>query len=352
MTILWITPGFAGHEQDYSCIPVLQLLARSLQKMGVKLHILTVEYPSTAQRYTWNGIPVYPCNGRNRRWRKPYTWWLAQKIGQKILQTEQIDVLHSFWLGRAFDTGETLAKPSGLPHTTTLMGQDVLPDNQHRLNKLNTIKTQQLIAVSQYQAAVFQKSTGMSCGNVIPWGLALEEISDLSNTQRPIHVLGVGSLIPVKNWEKWLEVIRILRINTPAIRAELVGEGPLFDALQEKIQEWGLTENVRLLGALPRPEVLKKMQTARVLLHTSRYESYGFVFPEAAAAGCHIVGTPVGVATVFGATAETPEGLSEQVNLALQSRSVMQSPTPPNMDDTAAQYLKIWELAVTQQKWQ
>jgi glycosyltransferase involved in cell wall biosynthesis len=86
--------------------------------------------------------------------------------------------------------------------------------------------------------------------------------------------------------------------------------------------------------------VLRWMASARVLLHTARFESYGYVLAEAAAAGCRVVGTPVGIARSVGETGSAEQALAEQVMGAL-AETVRISRMPFLMEETVAAYLQL-----------
>ena len=58
----------------------------------------------------------------------------------------------------------------------------------------------------------------------------------------------------------------------------------------------GLERNVTFDGRLSRERVFELMARSRVLLHTSRFESFGLVFAEALACGARIVSRAVGIA--------------------------------------------------------
>ena len=80
------------------------------------------------------------------------------------------------------------------------------------------------------------------------------------------------------------------------IKALIIGQDYSDGKWEQLILENDLTENVELLGLLPNSEVLKYMQQAKVLVHTSTFESQGYVFLEALKNGMQVVSRQVGIA--------------------------------------------------------
>ncbi len=342
MRILWITPGFAASETDHNCIPPLQLLARGLLQRGIELHIIALEYPFCDTPYDWYGARVYPCNGQNRRLLKLRTLWRANAPPLPLEGT--VTTIHSFWLGWASFVGERLAKRYGTRHFTTLMGQDVLPQNRLFQRALNAERSARLVAVSAFQNRVLEQNTGFRAGHVIPWGVPEAEIPESLPASRPLDLLGTGSLVAVKDWEKWLEVVALVVQKKPDLRVELIGDGPEREKLEALTTRMGLAGNVRFAGSLPRPEVLVRMQQAKVLLHTAHFESFGFVLAEAAANGCRVVSTPVGIAQEVGVVAD---GIDELAALSTEQleQTVRQQPfVPLAMEQAVEAYLNLYSL--------
>jgi 1,2-diacylglycerol 3-alpha-glucosyltransferase len=343
--VLWITPGFASEENDLNCIPPMQLLAQELLLQGVDLQIVTLEYPFRSEPYRWHGATVFPCNGQNRRWLKGRTLWRAMRFCREILDTApgRKVTVHSFWLGWASGLGERLSLRHDVPHLTTLMGQDVLPQNRKFMYGLNAGRTARFVAVSDFQNDVFEKNTGLRAAQVIPWGVVESEIPAGFTSEKTLDVLGAGSLVPVKNWEKWLRVIALAVRDAPGLRAELVGDGVERANLERLARQLGLEENVHFAGSLPRPEVLTKMQGAKILLHTAHYESFGYVLAEAAMNACRVAGTPVGAMAQFGKTAGSDSDLAALVVDALGQPVQNQPFVPFTMRQTAEEYLKVYK---------
>ncbi|MCB0543185.1 MAG: glycosyltransferase [Saprospiraceae bacterium] len=342
MRILWITPGFAADEADTACIPPLQLLARELLTQGVDLQIVALEYPFRKGAYYWSGAQVFPCDGRNRRWLKGRTLWRAWRRCRQIIQGSEVTAIHSFWLGWSSVIGEKLSWQYRIPHFTTLMGQDVLPGNGLFLRRLSGERSNRLVALSAFQNEIFEQNAGFGAGHVIPWGIPAREIQTGMSSARPIDVLGVGSLVAVKNWDMWLETIAAVHTSMPGLRAMLIGDGPEKSRLMRYAGRMGLESTVEWAGGLSREEVLLRMRQARVLLHTARFESYGFVLAEAAANGCRIVSTPVGIAADPGVTASEAPRLAELLINAL-GRPVQNEPAQPySVNETASAYLHLY----------
>jgi len=346
MRILWITPGFAADEHDYNCIPPMQLLAKELLWRDVDLQIVALEYPFRSKPYRWHEATVFPCNGQNRLWLKPRTLWRAMRFCQAItfrkFRTTDVSAIHSFWLGWASGVGEKVSARRGIPHFTTLMGQDVLPENRKFLRSLSPERAARLVAVSEFQNSIFEKNTGLRAAYVIPWGVNGAEIPSVLPAERPLDVLGVGSLLSVKNWEKWLRVIAATIHTFPNLRAELIGGGPERAKLEQLAHKLGLSKNVRFVGDLPRPEVLARMRNAKILLHTADFESFGYVLAEAAGAGCRVVSTLVGIAPEMGAVAENVEDLARLVVEGLQQPVEEHSFAPFTMKNTTEAYLRLY----------
>lgn len=341
-SVILITPGFTADEQDQNCLPTLQLYAVELKRQGIDVCIVALDYPFTTQPYTWKDIPVYPCGGRNKRWLKPLVVWRAMNICHQLLDNKPGAVLHSFWLSWACAIGERVATRRGVRHITTLMGQDALPQNRRWFRFLKPERQADIVVLSDFQQQALVQNAGFTAGQVIPWGIQPVEFTTRKEDTRAVDILGVGSLIPLKNWDLWLSAVAFVKQSIPHLRAVLIGSGPEKHRLAARIASFNLENNVTLLDELPRPEVLRNMQQATVLLHTSNYESQGYVLLEAAAAGCRLVSTPVGIAPEIAHCAETPEALGGLLLEALRGGPKITPSVPYTMEQTAQAYVKLY----------
>ena len=330
--LLWITPGFPGSDDEHNCLPVLQLLALVLQKRGVQLKIIALGYPHHTRPYSWHGMPVRSCDGRYAHLMRFWNWRRAAGYAEAWHQEKPFDAVHSFWLGPAWVRGKKLAKRWSVPHVCTLMGQDILPSNRY-LKFLKTGDEMALTAVSHFQKDFFFQKTGITAGHVVPWGIDAPE--PMPESARDIDVIGAGSLIGLKNWDLWLETVALVSQMHPDLKAVLCGDGSEKTRLKNKATALGL--NVTFAGEMPRPEVLALMRRSKVFLHTSTYESFGFVLVEAAAHGCRLVSTPVGIAPEMADCGETAQELA-----ALVFPQGTPQRTIRTMEDVAGDYLQLY----------
>ncbi|HOY12638.1 MAG TPA: glycosyltransferase family 4 protein [Saprospiraceae bacterium] len=296
MRVLWITPGFAPNESMVNSVPPMQLLAKALVARGIELEIIAINYPYTGKPYLWNGIQVHSAckfKPRKLRW---INWIYSFFYAIKAHKREPFQVIHSFWVGPAWLVGNKLSQLFGVPHVNTLMGQDVLPSNKY-LKYLKYYDYDDLIAISDYQKQVLQQTTGKSTNHIIYWGIGKEDIVYNLTQKRPIDILGCGSLIPLKNYELWLEVVFKIAKKYPQVQALLIGSGTEYEKLKSKIAQAQLSNQISIKEFIPRPELLDLMAQSKIFLHTANYEGFGMVMAEAYANGCKIVSTPVGIAT-------------------------------------------------------
>lgn len=344
MRVLWLSPGFPANEQDQNCLPTLQLLAQEMISQGLDLQVITLGYPFHKVPYQWHGIPVISGYGFNKQWFRWYNWLRVVRYALEAHKTQKFDVIHSFWLGPSWLIGRFLQSRWKIPHYTTLMGQDVLSANKYRHFLQNG---KNLVAVSRFQQDVFEISNQITAAHSIPWGINQAEIPDKLPEKRPVDLLGCGAFIPLKNWSLWLQVVAEVAKQRPGLRAELIGNGVDKPALEKQIRLLGLEQQLSLSGHLPRHQVLERMQNSKILLHTSNFESYGFVLAEAVMCGCRVISTPVGIAPEFPGMAFPAEKLAEQVLLALDRPMPQEATLPYTMQDTAKAYVRLYQSPKT-----
>lgn len=294
--ILFFTPGFPRDENDGSCLPTVQNFIRCFHLLHPewKITVLSLHYPFEARSYRWNDIEVIALGGRNRAYPSRFLLW--QKAIRKLrhIHAQQpVDIIHSFWMHECAMLGGFFSRRKKVPMLITLMGQDLRPPNpfvrfidQHKAT---------LVVLSEFQPE--RSKTGIRPPDaVIPFGIPSGEKDGLLPSEKTVDVIGIGSLIPLKNYELFLKVIAHLKKDMPGITAEIVGEGIDRPHIEYLIKELDLEQNVKLCGQLSREEIYRHLGRSRVLLHTSTYETQGYVFNEALLAGVPIVSTAVGIA--------------------------------------------------------
>jgi glycosyltransferase involved in cell wall biosynthesis len=112
----------------------------------------------------------------------------------------------------------------------------------------------------------------------------------------PPVLLGVGTISRRKGWDVLAEALAPL--SDLPWRAEIAGaedrEPEATRALETRLAALGLTDRVRLLGALSREELDRRYAAADLFVLPSRYEGYGMVVAEALARGLPVVATTAG----------------------------------------------------------
>jgi glycosyltransferase involved in cell wall biosynthesis len=164
------------------------------------------------------------------------------------------------------------------------MGQDAEVKPFYRLLINDSIR---LITLSKDAAQRVKQSTGFNA-EIIPFGLPADW-TIRSNRSRDVHILSVGSIIPLKNHLFLLKTVRQLVMHFPKLKVVIIGEHHdqyLVKSIQRFIEDHALQSCVQLIDKLPRNEIRNWMDRAMVLVHPSLSESQGVVISEALARGC------------------------------------------------------------------
>lgn len=288
-TLIILSPGFAVNEDDSTCLPAQQSFIKSLNKIypDLKIIILAFEYPFTKSEYLWYNNSVIPFAGRNRR--KLFRLMMWRKIWRnlkKINQQENIIGLLSFWCTETALIGKLFSKKFNLKHYCWVLGQDARKGN--KMIKLIKPKSEELIAMSDFLAAEFFSNYKIHPQHIIPNGIN-PELFSINNSEKDIDISAAGSLIPLKSYNIFINVINQINKSIPFVKAILCGKGDEEKKIKLLIEKLNLQNNITLTGEIPHAEVLKIMQRTKIFLHTSSYEGFSGACLEALYAGAHVI---------------------------------------------------------------
>lgn len=141
---------------------------------------------------------------------------------------------------------------------------------------------------------------------VVPPGVD-QRFSPGSTKTRSPHVVAVGRLVPVKNFERLVRIMRRVHQQVPGAYLSIVGDGYEREMLDDLIEELDAGDYVRLLGRLDDDDLLELYRSAWCVASTSIREGWGMTLTEAAACGTPCVATRI--AGHVDATVEGEAGL-------------------------------------------
>ncbi|AEF96208.1 glycosyltransferase family 4 protein [Methanotorris igneus] len=210
----------------------------------------------------------------------------AYKIGKEIIRKEKIDLIHGHY---AFPQGVVGGLLKGnLPHILTLHGSDVLKLSKSIIGKpffnYAISRADKIICVSKF----LRDNLGSNFRDkaiVIPNGVDFNlfyEGDDLD------YGLFVGSFVKQKGLDVLIDTIKDIDFNF-----KLIGDGPLFNKIREKIEKENM-KHVELLGKKSQTEVAEYMRNCSFLILPSISEGLGMVLLEAMACGKAVIATNVG----------------------------------------------------------
>jgi glycosyltransferase involved in cell wall biosynthesis len=191
----------------------------------------------------------------------------------------------------------------GLPYVITLHGSDVPFNNKRHLlldifvswwlQRLICRRAFAVVAVSEYLADLARRVGLAKNIRVILNGVDVHRFTPAreQDAQKRRVVICVGRLVEQKNPVKALLAFRSISEQFSDVDLHFVGGGPLFQKLQNLVQNYGLTNRVLLHGSVPQDRLPLLLQAATVFLITSFNEGFSLATLEAMACGLPVVCT-------------------------------------------------------------
>jgi glycosyltransferase involved in cell wall biosynthesis len=157
---------------------------------------------------------------------------------------------------------------------------------------------------SDYSLGMYRRKIGepRAVVRVAPNGVRRAEFESISLVPGAADVVYLGELRDIKGVGVLVDAIARLREKGRRLTVKLVGDGPERTALEAKVGQAGLADQITFCGPLPTREGLS---LGRIVALPSRAESLPYVALEAAAACKPLVATNVGgIPEIFGPYAD------------------------------------------------
>ena len=282
-------PGEQHAEAKFLLPLTIYLKDVPLHRQYVALGWMLLRHPLRLFKFTkyLYGIEKHIRDTRNRLLEICYLCRYARQ--------EQVDHIHAHFANPATSFAMWVHMLMGIPFTFASHGYDVyyvFPKDM----KLKTELSRRHITVSRQAAEDIQKKIGDCNGKLVTLysGVDTQFFAFHPAQDRDNVLLHVARLYPVKKQDDLIRACRLLKDRGLDFQCLLIGEGGERPNLEKLIQELGLTDTCRLLGARTHEELVPYYQQAKVFALTSVSEGMGNVLKEALSCGLPAVGPRVG----------------------------------------------------------
>jgi glycosyltransferase involved in cell wall biosynthesis len=353
MRVGLVTPGFSASARDW-CIPAQLDLVRALAATD-DVRVFALRYPHERRTYDVCGAEVHAFGGGQRRGlQRPLLWGRALRSLLLAHRRRPFDVLHALWAHEPGLLATAAGRLTGTPLVVSLLGGELADISEidyggrrgpvnRRLVRLALRNAARATVGSRFLADLAERSGhGGARLRLWPLGVDVQRFSPGPPSPgapaldgRPA-VLCAGSLVPVKDHAMLLRAFVRVRSRLPEARLHLVGDGPERGGLEALARDLGIGDAVRFHGALAHELLPDVYRQADLFAVSSRFESQGMAVLEAAACGCLIAGTAVGVVpelTTDGVAPGDADALGEAIVRRLERSRGQPRARPAGFED-------------------
>src|SRR6266487_2151502 len=203
-----------------------------------------------------------------------------------LFTRKSVDHIHVHFANRAAHTALFLKDISGIPFSVTAHGQDFMTDlGSDDLLREICAAAEFVAAETDYSREVLCRRCPDSAAKIhrVYNGIDLEWFpSPLPAKQNPAPlILSIGRLVAFKGFEVLIDACAELTRRGLDLTCEIVGDGPLRENLQIKIDNLNLSSRVALRGSLSQGSIFEKLRAADIFALASVIDSQGGsdVFP-------------------------------------------------------------------------
>ena len=237
-----------------------------------------------------------------------FLWQSIRGTVQRLEKDFRPDAILSYWAHPDGEAAQCAAREADVPHAVIVGGSDVLllPKCRARGARVKQVlaDSDAVIAVSEgLRQSVIKLGTPAETVHTIRQGVDPERFHpdaddgmrhrfDLPG-DRPV-LLWVGRMVGVKGLDVLIDSCARLRSSGRSFLLCLIGGGPDQPAVEQLVEERGLTDSVRFVGTVGHDALPHWYRAADVTLLSSWSEGLPNVLRESLACGTPFVSTDVG----------------------------------------------------------
>jgi glycosyltransferase involved in cell wall biosynthesis len=298
MRIALVVPGGVDRSGEYRVIPaLLSLIERLSREHDVQVIALNQE----PEPGSWElaGARIHNIGAHHTRVRAVHTI-------RKLHQAAPLHMVHAMWSAACGQVAVVAAKLLGLPSLVHVTGGEVVAMPEIGFGGRQTWRGRMREALVLRGASALTATSTPIVGLLSQLGVRAERVPlgvDLTcwppriprrrEPGRPARLIQVASLNRVKDQSTLLQALALLA-RSMHVEADIVGDDTLHGEMQALTQRLGLSQQVRFRGFLTQRQLRPVVESADLMIVSSRHEAGPLALLEAAVAGVPTVGTAVG----------------------------------------------------------
>ena len=204
-----------------------------------------------------------------------------------LFHREGVEHVHVHFANRAAHTAIFLKALSGIPFSVTAHGQDFMSDlAQDDLLREICDAAEFVAAETDYSQALLQKRCPEAAAKIhrVYNGMdpgIFSQAAPKPPSSGPLRILSVGRLVSFKGFENLIDACAQLRSKQLDFTCDIIGDGPLRENLQRRIDDSGLNSVVMLRGSQTQEQVFDALRNCDVFALASVVDQAGAsdVFP-------------------------------------------------------------------------
>jgi glycosyltransferase involved in cell wall biosynthesis len=306
---------------------VIPALIALIRRLALRDDVQVVALSQEDRPGDWDlaGARIHNVGARHRR---------VRAVGAicRMHRSARFALVHSIWSGACGQVAVAAAALLGIPSLIHIAGGELvaLPEIGYggqlrwrgRLIERSVLRAASAITAPSTPVLEMVSRLGLEAER-IPLGVDLDtwpKQAPVRRSQaRPARLVHVASLNRVKDQATLLRALALLAERGVSFQLDTVGEDTLHGEIQALAGRLGLSARVRFHGFLTRGQLRPIVESADVMVVSSRHETGPLAMLEAAVAGVPTVGTSVGHVAEWspGAALAVPVGDSAAMAAAI-----------------------------------
>ncbi len=299
MRIALVVPGGVDRSGRYRVIPALLALISRLA-VAHDVQVIALGQESAPGDWPLAGAHVHNIGARRTTIR-------AVNTVRRLHRLAPFDVIHSIWSAGCGVVAVVAGRLLGVPNAIHIAGGELIALHDIRYGGRLTWRgrvRESLVLRATNRITAASRPILQSLWNLglraerVPLGVDLQ----LWPPRKPLRrapgriprLIHVASLNEVKDQTTLLRAAALLRQSGETFQMDVVGEDTRHGAVQSLARELGLSACVNFRGFLTQVQLRPLLETADIMVMSSRHEAGPLSVLEAAVAGVPTVGTAVG----------------------------------------------------------